>query len=84
MTTTISTKGQIVLPMAIRQRDEIEPGQLFEVARLGRGRYLLRRVTRQPRKGLVALLQACPVKGWFVPMDRSETTDSITTSGGRR
>jgi AbrB family looped-hinge helix DNA binding protein len=48
MTISISTKGQIVLPVAIRQRDGIEPGQLFEVRRVGRGQYLLKRVARKP------------------------------------
>lgn len=86
MTTSISTKGQIVLPIAIRQRDKIEPGQLFEVRRVGRGQYLLKRVARKPgprsargsRKGLVAMLSACPVKGWFTPLDRAETTDDVS------
>jgi len=44
MKTTISTKGQLILPAEIRQRDNIEPGQEFEVERIDRGEYrLLRR-----------------------------------------
>ena len=35
MKTTVSTKGQIVLPAELRQRDGIEPGQKFEVERIG-------------------------------------------------
>ena len=31
MTTTVFTKGQIVLPAEIRQQDGIEPGQEFEI-----------------------------------------------------
>jgi AbrB family looped-hinge helix DNA binding protein len=31
MKTTVSTKGQIILPAEIRQRDGIESGQVFEV-----------------------------------------------------
>ncbi len=77
MKTTVSTKGQIVLPAEFRQRDGIEPGQEFEVERIDRGEYRL--LQRKPRsnEGLVKLLLACPVKGWFKPMDRSETTDDI-------
>jgi AbrB family looped-hinge helix DNA binding protein len=77
MKTTISTKGQIVLPAEFRQRDGIEPGQEFEIERMGRGEYRLKRISRWRNEGLVKLLIACPVKGWFNPMDRSKTTDDI-------
>ena len=77
MTTTMSSKGQIVLPAEIRQQDGIEPGQEFDVERIDRGEYLLKRRTRRRNEGLVQLLLACPAKGWFKPMDRSETTDDI-------
>jgi AbrB family looped-hinge helix DNA binding protein len=74
--TTVSSKGQIVLPAEIRRQDGIEAGQEFEVERLDRGEYRLRR-TRRRNEGLVRLLLACPVKGWFRPMDRTETTDDV-------
>ena len=77
MKTTVSTKGQIVLPAEIRQRDGIESGQEFEVERIERGEYRLKRKERRRNEGLVKLLLACPVKGWFESMDRKETTDAI-------
>ena len=77
MKTTVSTKGQIILPVEIRQRDGIESGQEFEVERIDRGEYRLKRKERRSNQGLVKLLLACPVKGWFEPMDRKETTDDI-------
>ena len=77
MKTTVSTKGQIILPAEIRQRDGIESGQEFEVERIERGEYRLKRKERRHNEGLVKLLLACPVKGWFEPMDRKETTDDI-------
>ena len=77
MKTTVSTKGQIILPAEIRQRDGIESGQEFEVERIERGEYRLKRKERRRNQGLVKLLLACPVKGWFEPMDRKETTDHI-------
>jgi AbrB family looped-hinge helix DNA binding protein len=77
MKTTISTKGQIVLPAEIRQQDDIQPGQEFEVQRLDHGEYLLKRTKRGRNEGLVQLLLSCPVKGWFQPADRAETTDDI-------
>jgi AbrB family looped-hinge helix DNA binding protein len=79
MKTTVSTKGQIILPAEIRKRDGIEPGQEFDVERIDRGEYLLRRKERRRNAGLVKLLLSCPFKGWFKPMDRGETTDDIDT-----
>jgi AbrB family looped-hinge helix DNA binding protein len=76
MKTIISSEGQIVVPAAIRQQDDILPGQEFEIERLKRGQYLLRR-TRRRNEGLVQLLLDCPVKGWFRAASRDETTDDI-------
>jgi AbrB family looped-hinge helix DNA binding protein len=81
MKTVVSTKGQIVLPAEIRQRDGIEPGQEFDVLRIDDGEYLLKR-TKPPRNlGLVQLLLDCPVKDWFQPANRTETTDNISAPG---
>jgi AbrB family looped-hinge helix DNA binding protein len=77
MRTTVSTKGQIILPAEIRKQDHIEPGQEFEVERLERGQYRLTRASRRRNEGLINLLLACPSKGWFRPADRTETTDDI-------
>lgn len=77
MRTTVSTKGQITLPAEIRHEDDIKPGQEFEIERLDRGEYLLKRTTRPRNTGLVKLLLSCPVKDWFQPLDRTETTDDI-------
>ena len=77
MKMTISTKGQVVLPAEIRKRDGVEPGQEFEIERIDRGEYRLKRKARRRNKGLVKLLLACPVKGWYRPRERKETTDDI-------
>jgi AbrB family looped-hinge helix DNA binding protein len=42
MKTTVSSKGQIVLPVEIRQQDDVRPGQKFEIERIERGEYRLR------------------------------------------
>jgi len=76
MTTMVSSKGQLVLPAKFRQQDDIRPGQEFDVERVEPGAYLLKRRARR-NEGLVKLLLACPVKGWFQPLDLSETTDDI-------
>jgi AbrB family looped-hinge helix DNA binding protein len=75
--TTVSSKGQIVLPAEIRRQDDVRPGQKFEIERIERGEYRLRRTARRRNEGLVDLLLGCPVKGWFEPMDRTETTDNL-------
>jgi AbrB family looped-hinge helix DNA binding protein len=77
MDTTVSSKGQIVLPADIRKQDDIRPGQKFEIERIERGEYRLKRKQRARNEGLVELLLACPVKGWFQPMERTETTDDV-------
>ena len=74
MKTTVSSKGQIVLPRALRERDGIMTGQEFDVKRVRAGEYLLTR--RGRNKGLVANLLSCPVKGWFKPL-QSESTDAM-------
>jgi bifunctional DNA-binding transcriptional regulator/antitoxin component of YhaV-PrlF toxin-antitoxin module len=74
--TTISSKGQIVLPIELRQQDRIEAGQEFEIVRLDRGDY---RLTRRPGHAAAAVvdwLLDCPTKGYFVPM-ASESTDTL-------
>ena len=76
MKTTVSTKGQLVLPAELRQQDNIEAGQEFDVERIERGEYRL--VRREPRanEGLVDWLLECPEKGYFVPIE-SESTDTL-------
>ena len=75
MRTTVSTKGQIVLPAELRQQDQIEAGQEFEIERIDRGEYrLVRRV--QSNEGVVDWLLSCPEKGFFVAIE-SESTDSL-------
>lgn len=75
--TTVSTKGQIILPAKIRRRDGIKPGQRFEVERIDRGEYRLTRREPRPNEGLVDWLLACPVKGFFVPLEFDGTADSL-------
>lgn len=76
MKTTVSTKGQIVLPAEFRQRDGIEPGQEFDVERIESGQYRLVQRKPRPNRGLVDWLLACPEKGFFVPIE-SESTDTL-------
>jgi AbrB family looped-hinge helix DNA binding protein len=47
MTTTLSAKGQIVIPRAIRAQDELRPGDDFVIERVGPGRIVLERISRR-------------------------------------
>ncbi len=73
MKSTISSKGQIVLPVELRRQDAIEPGQTFEIERIDRGEYRLVRAEPPANQGLVDTLLACPEKDWFVPIPSGST-----------
>ena len=72
MKTKISTKGQIVIPAEIREQDDIQVGQEFEIERI---EYRLTRRTPS-NEATVDWLLACPVKGFFVAIE-SESTDTL-------
>ena len=76
MKTTVSSKGQIVLPAEFRQIDRVKSGQVFEVERLDRGEYRLVRRAASPNEGAVDWLLACPEKDFFVPIE-SDSTDTL-------
>lgn len=80
MMTSISSKGRTVLPAALRRQDGIKPGQHFSVERLSPGEYRLIRAQPASNEGLIDLLLACPVKDWFSPVDRVESTRDIPPS----
>jgi AbrB family looped-hinge helix DNA binding protein len=81
MTTVISSKGQIVLPVEIRRQDDVRAGEEFEIERLDCGEYRLTRRTRRKNVGLVDLLLSCPAEGGLRPIERRETTDDIALPG---
>jgi AbrB family looped-hinge helix DNA binding protein len=76
MKTTVSSKGQIVLPAEFRRMDRIEPGQEFDVERVDRGDYRLVRRAARRNEGAIDWLLACPRKDFFATMD-SESTDAL-------
>jgi len=76
MRTTVSSRGQIVLPAEFRRADRVEAGQQFDVERLDRGDYRLIRRAAPHNEGAIDWLLACPRKDFFVPVD-SESTDAL-------
>ena len=60
MTTVLSQKGQLVLPIPVRKRLHLSPGDDFEIAIEDEDTITLRRVSHPANRGLVDLLLACP------------------------
>jgi len=76
VTTRISKKGQVTVPAEIRQQDDVQPGQEFELQRIRPGDYRLRRRKVPNNEGVVDWLLSCPSKGFFVSLG-SESTDML-------
>lgn len=76
MKTTISTKGQIVLPAELRDADRIAAGDQFDVERIRPGAYMITRVTPPPNLGVVDWLRSCPSADWFTAVE-SESTETL-------
>lgn len=74
MTTVLSQKGQIVLPVPVRKRLHLSPGDDFEVAVEDEDTITLRRISQPANHGLVNLLLACP-STFSIPA--RETDDSL-------
>jgi AbrB family looped-hinge helix DNA binding protein len=64
MTATMSTKGQVVIPRAIREELELKPGDDFEVVRR-LDEVVLRRIGSRPRRKLSEHLQS--LRGIEIP-----------------
>ena len=65
-----------MLPAPLREQDRIESGQEFDVERLDRGEYRLKRRAPRPNEGVVDWLLSCPEKDFFVPI-ASESTETL-------
>jgi AbrB family looped-hinge helix DNA binding protein len=76
MKTSVSSKGQILLPAEWRRRDRIRVGQQFEVERIRSGEYRLVRIPASASDGVLDWLLDCPEKGFFIPIE-SESTDKL-------
>ena len=65
-----------MIPAGLRQQDNVQPGQVFEIERLDRGDYRLVRRAVPSNQGVVDWLLGCPEKGFFVRIE-SESTDAL-------
>jgi AbrB family looped-hinge helix DNA binding protein len=78
MKTTLSSKGQVVLPAELREQDRIRPGQQFSIERVEAGQYLLKKSPDGGGGSLADWLLSCPEKGWFQSLG-SESTETLAT-----
>ena len=69
MKTRLSSKGRIVLPAKLLEKDHVKPGTEFEVERVRRDQYRLTRRPAHRHEGLVDLLMHYPTKGYFTPIE---------------
>ncbi len=73
MTTVLSQKGQLVLPVPVREQLHLSPGDDFEVAIEDEDTITLRRISTPPNDGLVDLLLACPAPFEIPPRERDDS-----------
>ena len=81
MKAIVSRKGQLVIPAGFRRREDILPGQRFDIHRISQNEFRLSRKNGKRTKdsvggSLVDWLLACPVKDYFVSIE-SEATDTL-------
>jgi AbrB family looped-hinge helix DNA binding protein len=61
LTAKVSTKGQIVLPRKLRERNKVRAGDAFEFLEGDEPDVIImRKISRRPNDGLVDALLACP------------------------
>jgi AbrB family looped-hinge helix DNA binding protein len=73
MTTVLSQKGQIVLPVPVRQKLHLSPGDDFEVTVEDDETIVLRRVSQPANRGLIDLLLARPSSFRIPPRETDDT-----------
>jgi AbrB family looped-hinge helix DNA binding protein len=77
LTARMSTKGQIVLPQKLRERNRVRPGDAFEFLESDDPDVIvMRKVTRRPNEGLVDALLGCPHR-FELPKSRREFPKKI-------
>ncbi len=72
MTTTVSTKGQVIIPQRLRDKYHIRPVDdfLVEDRQIADEYEIKLKPATKRRRDIVEALMACPVKGWYRPEPR--------------
>jgi AbrB family looped-hinge helix DNA binding protein len=71
MTTTMSSKGQIVIPAAIRERQKLRPGDELLIEERD-DEVVLKKIRRRRKKSLLQWMLDCPVNDFRI----ERTTDT--------
>jgi AbrB family looped-hinge helix DNA binding protein len=71
MTTTLSSKGQVVIPAEIRERQKLRPGDELLVEERD-DEVVLKKVRRRRKKSLLMWMQECPANDFRI----EHTTDA--------
>ena len=81
MTTILSANGLLEIPEVFRKADALQAGQRCEIERVGHGEYHVRVgeavSAGEQKERLIDVLRSCPVKDFFIPMDRADTTNDL-------
>jgi hypothetical protein len=81
MTTTLTNGGLVEIPEVFRKEDALQPGARCDVQRVARGEYrVLMEEGDADERDWVDVLLACPERGWYVPLERQETTANLKPS----
>jgi len=65
VTTTLSSKGQVVIPALIRQRQQFRPGDELIIEECDDG-IVLKKARRKRKKSLLQWLQDCPASDFKI------------------
>jgi AbrB family looped-hinge helix DNA binding protein len=76
MTTTLSRKGQLLLPAHVRRTLHLSPNDDFEVAIEDEDTITLRRISTPPNQGLVDLLVARPF-AFDIPLREKDDSEPL-------
>lgn len=76
MTTTMATKGQVVLPKTVRDSLKLDSGDKFEVY-LSDGEIILRPIPKQQNAGLMQILLHPPSSLEIPPRDSEEAPEAL-------
>lgn len=77
LTAKTSTKGQIVLPLPLREKYQVRAGDTFEFTEGDEPNVIvMRKITRQPNEGLIDALLSCPHR-FEIPVSKREIPKRI-------
>ena len=82
MTTFISADCSIAIPAELLKNPKLQPGRRCDIEQISDDELRVKMSPANPQgdRTLLDWLLACPVKDWYVPLERTETTDDLKAS----